>query len=202
MVQDLLGCVWKPLGRTDWTPASLFASLLFIGAWGWFLFQGVIDPTGGINSLWPIFGIANQLLAVIALSLGVTVLIKMQRVRYVWVPALPLAWLLAVTVSAGWIKIFSASPRLGFLAAADAFRAKIAAGGDAAQLAAWRVQVFNNQVDAVLTGIFLVLVGLVLIASARVWWKLLAGQTKPVLHEEPYVAVSALEESCGEPTLS
>ncbi len=200
MVQDLLGSLWKPLGRSDWLPANLFAGVLFIATWGWFLFQGVIDPAGGINSLWPIFGVANQLLAVIALSLGVTVLLKMKRARYAWVPGLPLAWLLAVTMSAGWIKIFSPDPRLGFLSAVGSFREKIVHGGEAAQLAAWRVQVFNNQIDAVLTGLFMVLVLLVLGASCRVWLRLLAKKTEPVLHEEPYVPVAALGEKCGAPT--
>lgn len=202
LFQDLLGCIWKPLARPDWMPGSLLAGCLFVALWGWFLFQGVIDPTGGINSLWPIFGIANQLLAVIALTLGVTVLIKMGRTRYVWVPVLPLAWLLAVTMSAGWIKIFSPNPRLGFLSAAADFRSKIALGGDAAQLAAWRVQVFNNQVDAVVTGVFLVLVLLVVCTSGKVWWKLLAGRLKPELHEDSYVALPSGGEAagCGSPS--
>ncbi len=193
IVQDLLGMVAKPLGETKSFAGNVLATALFVGAWGWFLYQGVIDPLGGINSLWPIFGVANQLLAVIALALGTTVLIKMGRVRYVWCTLLPLVWLLAVTMSAGWIKIFSADPRLGFLAAARDFAAKIAAGGDAAQVNQWERLLFNNQVNAFVTGSFLVLVAIVVIANARVWWQLLAGKRTPVLHEEPYVAVPAAE---------
>ena len=202
LFQDLLGCVWKPLARPDWVPGNLLAGCLFVAAWGWFLFQGVLDPAGGINSLWPIFGVANQLLAVIALSLGVTVLIKMGRARYAWVALAPLAWLLSVTMSAGWIKIFSSDSRLGFLRAAADFRDKIAQGGDAAQMAVWRTQLFNNQVDAMVTGAFLVLVLLVVGASGRVWWKLLAGKIQPVLHEEPYVAAGAAEAKYSTPSTS
>ncbi|HVZ64232.1 MAG TPA: carbon starvation CstA family protein [Opitutaceae bacterium] len=192
LVQDLLGFVSKPLGDTRSPAGNAVATLLFVGAWGWFLYQGVVDPLGGINSLWPIFGIANQLLAVIALALGTTVLIKMGRTRYLWVTLAPLAWLLAVTMTAGWMKIFSAAP-LGFLALAHAFEAKIAAGGSAADLAGWRAQVFNNYVDAAVTGAFLVLVAIVVLANARVWWQLLAGRRAPVLQEEPYVAAAATE---------
>jgi len=190
LMQDLLGLAWKPLARTHSWAGNAVATLLFVGAWGWFLYQGVIDPLGGINSLWPIFGVANQLLAVIALALGTTVLIKMGRVRHVWCTLGPLAWLLAVTMSAGWMKIFSADPRLGFLAAAKDFTAKIAAGGPPAQLAQWHRLAFNNEVNAIVTGTFLLLVAAVLAANARVWWRLLAGKAAPELHEEPYVAVA------------
>jgi len=193
IVQDLLGLVWKPLAHTRSSVGNVLATVLFVAAWGWFLYQGVIDPLGGINSLWPIFGVANQLLAVIAFSLGTTVLIKMGRVRYIWCTLAPLAWLLAVTMSAGWIKIFSADPRLGFLAGAKNFAAKIAAGGMPEQLNQWERLVFNSQINAFVTGTFLVLVAIVVVANARVWWQLLAGKRQPVLHEEPYVAVSGTE---------
>jgi carbon starvation protein len=113
LIQDLLGYFWRPLGETRSTAGNWIGSAAFVTAWGWFLYQGVVDPLGGVNSLWPIFGVANQLLAVIALALGTTVLIKMGRKRYLWVPLLPLAWLLAVTMTAGWMKIFSGSaPRV------------------------------------------------------------------------------------------
>jgi Carbon starvation protein, predicted membrane protein len=191
IVQDLLGMVAKPLGNTKSFAGNVLGTVLFVAAWGWFLYQGVIDPLGGINSLWPIFGVANQLLAVIALSLGTTVLIKMGRTRYVWCTLVPLAWLLAVTMSAGWMKIFASDPRLGFLAAAADFKARIAAAGAdaAAQVAQWERLVFNNQVNAIVTGTFLVLVAVVVIANARVWWQLLAGRRTVELREEPYVAV-------------
>jgi len=190
LVQDLLGYVWKPLGRTDFVLGNWLASGVFVAAWGWFLYQGVVDPLGGINSLWPIFGVANQLLAVIALSLGTTVLIKMDRLRYLWVPLLPLAWLFVVTMTAGWMKIFSPETRLGFLSAAGDFAAKIAAGGTAAQIAEWQRLRINNLVDAFVTGAFLLLVLLIVAACARVWWKLLTDRAyvNP-LHEAPHVAV-------------
>jgi carbon starvation protein len=191
LVQDLLGYAWKPLGDTRSTLGNWLASVAFVAAWGWFLYQGVIDPLGGINSLWPIFGVANQLLAVIALSLGTTVLIKMGRARFAWVSLLPLTWLLTVTMTAGLMKIFSADPRLGFLSAAAALQKQIAGGGTAAQLTEWSRQLFNNQVNAIVTGVFLVLVTLVVLASARVWWQLLSGRRAPDLHEEPYLAVAA-----------
>ena len=126
-------------------------------------------------------------LAVIALALGTTVLIKMGRARYAWVTLLPLAWLLAVTMTAGWMKVFSPEPRLGFLSTAASYERQIAAGGTVAQIADWRQQAFNNHVDAVVTGVFLVLVALVVLASMRGWVELLAGRRQPMLHEEPYV---------------
>ena len=181
LVQDLLGLAWKPLGDTRSMPGSLGATTLFVGAWGWFLYQGVIDPLGGINSLWPIFGVANQLLAVIALALGTTVLIKMGRARYLWVTLLPLGWLLAVTMTAGWMKIFSADPRLGFLAGAAA--------------AASPRLAFNARVDAVVTAAFLILVAVVVLANARVWWLLLAGRRAPQMTEEPFVAARAADQT-------
>ena len=187
LVQDLLGYVWRPLGETRSTAGNWLASAGFVAAWGWFLYQGVVDPLGGINSLWPIFGVANQLLAVIALSLGTTVLIKMGRRHYLWVPLLPLAWLLAVTMSAGWMKIFSADPRLGFLSQGAVLEARIAGGGPAAQVAEWHRLVLSNRIDAVVTGAFLVLVALVVLAAVRVWLELLNGRRAADLHEEPYV---------------
>ena len=190
IVQDLLGTVWKPLADTQSIAAGTLGTALFVGAWGYFLYQGVVDPLGGINSLWPIFGIANQLLAVLALALGTTVLIKMGRTRHIWVTVAPLCWLLAVTMSAGLMKIFSPAP-LGFLALARNLEVKIAAGGTAKEIAAWQAQLFNNRVDAVVTGAFLVLVVIVVLANARVWWQLLVGKRAPELHEEPYVAVSS-----------
>jgi len=186
IVQDLLGLFSKRLGDTRSFAGNTLATLLFVGAWGWFLYQGVIDPLGGINSLWPIFGVANQLLAVIALSLGTTVLIKMGRVRYLWVTLAPLAWLMAVTMTAGWMKIFSPAP-VGFLAIARGLEARIAAGGTAAEQAVWRSQILNNHIDAAVTGTFLVLVLLVVAANARVWWQLLAGGRAANLREEAYV---------------
>jgi carbon starvation protein len=181
LVQDLLGLVWRPLGDTRSLAGNAGATALFVGAWGWFLYQGVVDPLGGINSLWPIFGVANQLLAVIALSLGTTVLIKMGKARYGWVTLLPLGWLLCVTMTAGWMKIFSADPRLGFLAAAGS--------------APSPRQALNAHVDAAVTGAFLILVAVIVAANARVWWLLLAGRRAPDLREEPFVASRTLDQT-------
>jgi carbon starvation protein len=189
LVQDLLGMAWKPLGDTRSTSAGALATALFVAAWGWFLYQGVVDPLGGINSLWPIFGIANQLLAVLALALGTTVLIKMGRVRHLWVTLVPFTWLLTVTMTAGSMKIFSPAP-LGFLAIARNLERSLAAGGTPQQMAAWQAQLLNNRVDAAVTGVFMVLVAAVVVANVRVWIQLLAGRRAPHLREEPYVAVS------------
>ncbi len=187
LVQDLLGYVWKPLANTESTFGNWLASISFVAAWGYFLYQGVIDPLGGINSFWPIFGVANQLLAVIALSLGTTVLLKMGRVRYIWVSVLPLTWLLIVTITAGLQKIFAADPRLGFLSAARDLTAKIAQGGTPEQLAAWQHQVLNNSINCAVTATFLILVVLIVAANARIWWQILVQKRTLPLQEAPYI---------------
>jgi len=189
LVQDLLGYIWKPLGNTESTAGNWLASTAFVGAWGYFLYQGVIDPLGGINSFWPIFGVANQLLAVIALSLGTTVLLKMGKLRYLWVSVLPLIWLMVVTMTAGFQKIFASDPRLGFLSAARDLAAKAAAGGSPAQIAAWKHQIFNNHVNCVVTATFLFFVILIVGANARVWWQLLVQKKIRPLQEAPFVAL-------------
>jgi carbon starvation protein len=189
LVQDLGGLFWKPFARTESALAGWSASILFVSAWGYFLYQGVIDPLGGINSLWPIFGVANQLLAVIALSLGTTVLIKMRKERYLWVTLLPLSWLLAVTLTAGWQKIFASDLRLGFLSAAKHFKTLSAGGGSAKELAVWHHQIFNNYLNAAVTALFLILVILIVGACARVWLRLLSGRREShPLREEPIKA--------------
>jgi carbon starvation protein len=194
LVQDLLGAAYEPFRDTRSAIGGTLATALFVAAWGWFLYQGVVDPLGGINSLWPIFGIANQLLAVLALALGTTVLIKMGRARYTWITLGPLAWLLAVTTSAGLMKIFSPAP-LGFLAIARGLETKIAAGGTAAELKGWQAQLFNNRVDAAVTAVFLVLVIVVVLANARIWLQLLSGKRTAQLREEPYVAATVATET-------
>jgi len=174
LVQEVLGWVHRPWGHVQSAWGNILGSVLFVGGWGWFLYQGVVDPEGGINSLWPIFGVANQLLAVMALGLATTVLIKMGRARLAWVTILPLVWLVVVTFSAGWLKIFSPDPRLGFLAgmsrAAELGQTKLATA---------------QAVNAGVTGFFLILVVLVLGACAHVWWRKLSGRKVPELFEEP-----------------
>jgi carbon starvation protein len=174
MVQDLLGKLHPALGKTSSLPANLLASGLIVSAWGYFLYQGVVDPLGGINSLWPLFGIANQLLAATALAAATTILIKSNKPRWAFAPALPLAWLLSVTMSAGWLKIFAPDRRLGFLAQADYLAAQLASGAIAAEkLRETQAFIFNARLDAALTALFMVLVTIVVVDAARVWWKTL-----------------------------
>ncbi len=187
ILQDFLGGVWKPLGNTRSWPANAFSSALLVAAWGYFLYQGVVDPLGGINTLWPLFGIANQLLAVIAFCLGTTILIKMGKTRYLAVTLIPLAFLMAVTFSAGYIKLFDASPTLGFLAEVDSYNAKIAAGGTADQIAEWTTRKFNAMVNVTVTSFFLIAVALIFLGCLLEWIKLLGGTKKAVLKEDPYV---------------
>ncbi|PYV81833.1 MAG: carbon starvation protein A [Acidobacteria bacterium] len=184
MVQDALGHVWKPLGRTSWYPSVLSTSALIVSAWGYFLWQGVKDPLGGINSLWPLFGIANQLLAAVALCLATTIIIKMHRVKYALVTLAPLAWLVVVTFTAAWHKIFDPDTRIGFLAQAR----QIASAGGNARL------IFNNRLDAVVTSILIVLVALLLIESVRNWIAVLSSTKQPKTTESPFVATQFAEE--------
>ena len=179
MLQDLLSHVWAPIGRVSWYPAVVGTSAIFVLMWGYFLYQGVMDPLGGINSLWPLFGISNQLLAAVALCVGTTVIIRMGKARYAWITILPLAWLAVVTVTGGWLKIFSDNPRLGFLAHARAFEAMIAAGNTppgVASLEAARRMAFNDRLDAAVAGFFIVAVIVILVASTRVWIRILSGR--------------------------
>ena len=187
MLQDMLGEVWPKWGQCNWKPGMLVTSAVIVAAWGYFLYQGVIDPLGGINTLWPLFGIANQLLAAVALCVGTTILIKAHGARYMWVTAVPLVWLVVVCFTAGWQKIFSPLPALGFLAQAD----QLAAGP---QTAATSALIFNARLDAAVTGIFLVLVATILIDSIRVWIGVLGGTRTSKTTETPFVPSHLAEE--------
>jgi carbon starvation protein len=189
MVQELGGRVWEPFGRTSWMPGVLISSALIVGGWGYFLYQGVIDPLGGINSLWPLFGISNQLLAAVALVVATTILLKMGRIRWIWVTLVPMAWLVIITMTASWQKIFAADPRIGFLSAANAFAAQITAGTiPAEKIAETQRVIFNQRLDAVVTAILAVMI-LVLVVEALVQWsRIVLQKRKAELHETPYVA--------------
>jgi len=187
MLQDLLGHVWVPLGRTSWYPSVLFASTLLVAAWGYFLYVGVIDPNGGVNILWPLFGIANQMLAAIALSVASGILIKSGRARYALVTLAPLAWLAIVTTSAAWQKIVSPDPHTGFLAAAGDLATRLAAGALSAERAAVAPQlIFNQRLDAVLTVLFTAILWIVILDMGRVCVRRLRGLPLRSSSEAPY----------------
>jgi carbon starvation protein len=187
MLQDAFGHIYKPLGRTSWYPSTLGTSALIVAAWGFFLWQGVKDPLGGINSLWPLFGIANQLLATVALCVATTIMIKMHRARYAAFPLVPLVWLIAVTFTASWHKIFDSNPRVGFLA-----QARVLAVGPTTPATARLI--FNNRLDAVVTAVLVVMVAVVLIESVRKWYGVLNGKIEARVKEAPYVMTRLAEE--------
>ncbi len=189
MVQDALGTLWTPFGQTSWPPSAWIASLLVVAGWGYFLYIGVIDPNGGINILWPLFGIANQMLAAIALAVVTSIFLKSGRRRYAWVPGLPLAWLVTVTTTAALQKIFSDNPRMGFFAAARDLSDKLAAGVLPPERAAVAPElIFNQQLDGWLTVFFLLVVWTVVIDMARGCYLHLSGRRVARSTEAPYVA--------------
>jgi len=190
LLQDVLGHVWRPLGNTRSWSANFLASFLLVAAWGWFLYEGVIDPLGGINSLWPLFGIANQLLSVIALCLGTTLLIKMHKVRYIFVTLVPLGFMCAVTFSAGYLKVFSSDPRLGFLSGAQSLLDQSSAVPDAVKAAELVRQAGVWRFDALVAVFFLVLVAAIVLGCARQWWQLIRGRKRMVLHENEFVPIT------------
>jgi len=185
MLQELAGHLWAPLGRTSWYPSIILSSLLVVLGWGYFLVQGVLDPLGGINSLWPLFGISNQLLAAIALCVATTLIIKTGKARYAWVTLAPLAFLLVVTLTASWEKIFSPERRIGFLTDAAGLRAEIAAGTlDPARGARL---IFNDHLNATMAAIFVLIVLAVVVASLREWSLILRGRKPLSTTETPAV---------------
>jgi carbon starvation protein len=187
MVQDALGHLWKPLGRTSWYPSILGTSGLIVGAWGYFLWQGVKDPLGGINSLWPLFGICNQLLATVALCVATTIIVKTHKARLAPVTLAPLAWLIAVTFTASWHKMFDPNPRIGFLAHAR----QLAAGVPSREVSRL---IFNDRLDAAVTGVLVFLVTLILLESAWLWIRVVSGSKPAVVREAPFVMTRFAEE--------
>jgi carbon starvation protein len=187
MLQDGLGHLWKPLGRTSWYPSILFTSALIVGAWGYFLWQGVRDPLGGINSLWPLFGIANQLLAIVALCVATTIIIKMGKARYAAITLAPLTWLLSVTFTASWHKVFDPNPRIGFLAHAQQL-SESGTGAGVSKL------IFNDRLDAAVTIILVLLVVAIIVESLLEWSRILSGRKSRTLSETPFVSTKFAPE--------
>ncbi len=169
MLQDMLGNVWPKMALTSWWPSVLISSALVVAGWGYFLYIGVIDPNGGVNILWPLFGIANQMLAAIALSVGTGILVKSGKLKFAWVTGLPLLWLIVITSTAAWEKITSSDIRVGFFAAANDMAAKLAAGTLPPEKAAVATQlIFNQHLDAWLTLFFVVVLWVVVLDMLRV----------------------------------
>jgi carbon starvation protein len=196
MLQDLGRHLWEPFGRVSWYPAIVLSSAIFVAMWGHFLYQGVTDPLGGINSLWPLFGIANQLLAAVALCVGTTVIVKMGKARYAPITLAPLAWLVIVTMSAGWAKIFSDDPRLGFLAHARLLSDQLAAGvlpRGAADASAAARMIFNDRLDAAVAAFFMIAVVVILADSAKEWIAVVRGRKPARSTEVPFEAGLVVE---------
>ncbi|MFO7304115.1 MAG: carbon starvation CstA family protein [Gammaproteobacteria bacterium] len=192
MLQDALGHVWKPLGQTSWYPSVLISSALIVAGWGYFLYIGVVDPNGGINILWPLFGIANQLLAGIALCIATGILVKQGKLRFAWVTGLPLVWIAIVTTTATWEKLVSDDPRVGFLAAAKQLAAQLAAGTlPEAQAAVAPQLIFNQRLDAVLAVVLTAILWIVIADTARVSWRVIRGLPVLPSSEAPAVRIAA-----------
>jgi len=188
MVQELGGRVWKPFARTSWLPGVMLSSAVIVGAWGYFLYQGVIDPLGGINSLWPLFGISNQLLGAVALVVATTILLKMGRLRWIWVTMIPMIALIIITMTAGYQKVFDANPRIGFLSGANELAAQIASGMVSAdKIAETQRLIFNLRLDAAVTLVLALMILLMIMESLIQWYVILGRRRETVLHESPYV---------------
>src|SRR5450432_2632158 len=190
MIQDMLGHVYKPMGNTEYLPANLLGTALCVGLWGYFLYQGVVDPLGGINTLWQLFGVGNQMLAGIALLLCTSVLVKMKRQRYAWVTLVPTAWLLVITLTAGVQKIFHPDPGIGFLALARKFSDAAARGiviAPAKSIEEMQRVAFNNYLDAFVCGFFVLLVVAMCIFAVKICMQALK-QSNPTAQEIPPLA--------------
>ncbi|MDD5276791.1 MAG: carbon starvation CstA family protein [Methylovulum sp.] len=195
MLQDMLGNIWPKMAETSWLPSMLISSALVVSGWGYFLYIGVIDPNGGVNILWPLFGIANQMLAAIALCVATGILVKSGKLNYAWVTGVPLLWLIIITSTAAWEKLTSADLRIGFFAAANDLQDKLAAGllppekaGVAPQL------IFNLHLDAGLTLFFVAILWLIVFDMLRVCGRYLTGKPVLPLSETPHSPSSLIEE--------
>jgi carbon starvation protein len=177
LLQDLLGQVWKPLGRLTWYPAVLGSSALVVLGWGYFVLASIADKDGGVRALLPLFGIANQLLATVALAVGTVIIIRMGKARWAWLTMLPLVWLAVVTLTAGWIKIGDTNPAVGFLAKAGQLSQSLTAGGlDAVATAKLEHLIFNQYLNATLCGLFMSVIVVMLVLCAWEAWLLLSGR--------------------------
>ncbi|MEV4059766.1 carbon starvation CstA family protein [Nonomuraea dietziae] len=189
MLQDTLGNLWKPIGRVSWWPGLMAVSAIVVGAWGYFLYQGVNDPLGGINQLFPLFGIANQLLAAVALTVATTLLIKSGRLKWAWVTAIPLVWDVAVTLTASYQKVFASDPTLGFFAQRNRFQAALDQGqvlAPAKSVGAMRQIVVNSTVDGILAALFAILIIIVILDAIRVWVKAIRAREPLPDTEAPF----------------
>ena len=174
MLQDTLGNIWKPIGQVSWRPGLIATSAIVVAAWGYFLYTGVTNPLGGINQLFPLFGIANQLLAAVALTVATTILIKSGRLKWAWITAVPLAWDAAVTLTASYQKVFSDNPKLGFFSQRDAFKEARDEGEilpPAQSLDDMDAVVTNSTVDGILAALFAILIIVVILDASRIWVK-------------------------------
>ncbi|MDD5578804.1 MAG: carbon starvation CstA family protein [Methylobacter sp.] len=195
MLQDMLGNIWPKMAQTSWMPSVILSSTLVVSGWGYFLYIGVIDPNGGVNILWPLFGIANQMLAAIALCVGTGVLIKSGKPKYALVTSLPLLWLIIITSTAAWEKITSDDIRIGFFAAANDLTVKLAAGVLPSEKANIAPQmIFNLHLDAWLTLFFVMLLWLIVFDMLRMCCCYLMGKTVPAATESPYSASRLVEK--------
>jgi len=194
MIQELAGLAIPALKKTESWAANTIATALCVGCWGYFLYQGVVDPLGGINTLWPLFGIANQMLAAIALTVCCVILIRMKRDRYVWVPLVPTVWLVVCTLTAGWQKVFDENLRIGFLAHAAKYSDALAAGqilAPAKTIDEMHRIVTNDYVNSGLSLLFMTIVVIVIVFGIRTSLKA-RRIASPTASETPYVPLASV----------
>jgi len=195
MLQDMLGTIWPKMAQTSWTPSVILTSTVVVAGWGYFLYIGVIDPNGGVNILWPLFGIANQMLAAIALSVATGILVKSDKIKLAWITGIPLLWLVIITTTAAWQKIASSDNRVGFFSAANDLTTKLATGNLSPEKADIAPQlIFNLHLDAWLTLFFVTLLWLIVLDMLRVCCRYLLGKPVPPLSETDHQMTQLLED--------